>query len=474
MDPSLRLRTAGGESMNRYAATLIFALMLIVSLACSSARVDTYQESLEGKSKAIVSGVDDSRVSFEDKTEEVVGRAERLIEKNDKEGAVLDQRWYTLKRFGQHQEAIFSASHIVFYGGLENDVQAHLQKQYSSFVPIERDQEPGEIRLFFGKRTAAQHDLIIIGQRGNEVALKTIIRLIYLASFADDENKRKHRAKLQLFSKSLKVFMSSRTAQQEFIGFFAKHGISSPDTVMIGFIGDSRSLMKAAGIGDPEVYSDESLQVNWYKNANGRRVLLVSIDHNRIFASRSGELIEAIFKISGDSPPSVTFLGSGGAIDEPAIVGEIATPTIVLKGDPFPAVNYQGVVVHLIRNKAIAPSNIKTAHASVESVIVETTQWAHKMKMDRVRTVDQELFHIVDAVNSSGMGLKVAVFVGILLTDNVSSEAAANSNVTLEHAEETISKTISLRREFLSNVLTRLGILDRDRSGLDGQKEVAF
>lgn len=460
--------------MNRYAATLISALMLIVSVACNSARVDTHQESLEGKSKAIISGVHDARVSFEDKTEEVVGLAERLIDKNDKEGAVLDQRWYTLKRFGQHQDAIFSASHIAFYGGLEKDVQAHLQTQYTSFVPIEKDQEPGEIRLFLGKRTAAQHDLIIIGQRGNEVALKTMIRLIYLASFADEENKRKHRDKLGSFSKSLKVFMSSRSAQQEFIGFFARHGISSPDTVMIGFIGDIRSLMKGAGIEDPEVYSDESLQVNWYKNANGRRVLLISIDHNRIFASRSGELIEAIFKISGDSPPSVTFLGSGGAIDEPAIVGQIATPTIVLKGDPFPPLHYQSVVVHLIRNKAIALSDMKTAHASVENVIVETTQWAHKMKMDRVRTVDQELFHIVDAINSSGMGLKVAIFVGILLTDNVSSDAAANADMTLEYAEKTISKTISVRREFLSKVLTELGILDRDRSGLDRQKKVAF
>lgn len=63
---------------------------------------------------------------------------------------------------------------------------------------------------------------------------------------------------------------------------------------------------------------------------------------------------------------------------------------------------------------------------------------------------------------------------GVLLTDNVSSDAAANAGMTLEHAEKTISKTISLRREFLSKVLTKLGILDRDRSGLDGQKQVAF
>ena len=98
---------------------------------------------------------------------------------------MLDQRWYTFKRFGQYQDTIFSASQIVFYGGLENDVRANLPKHYESVVPLEKDQEPGEIRLFSAKHAPAQHDLIIIGQNGREVALKTIIRLIYLASFAD-------------------------------------------------------------------------------------------------------------------------------------------------------------------------------------------------------------------------------------------------------------------------------------------------
>ena len=320
----------------------------------------------------------------------------------------------------------------------------------------------GEIRLFSAKHAPAQHDLIIIGQNGREVALKTIIRLIYLAGFTDPERQRKYRDKLHSFKKSLKVFMSSRSARQEFVDFFAKHGVSSPDTVMIGFIGDTRSLLKAEGIHDPELYSDESLRINWFKNANGRKVLLVSIDHNRIYASRSGELIEAILAISGTSPPTIVFLGSAGAIEDPTIVGRIVTPTMVMNGDPFPAVQHRGVLIHLIRNKAVAQGRIQTAHASVENVVVETTQWAEGMKRDRVRTVDQELFHIMKAVNSRDSIQQAEIYVGILVTDNVSSSADANTDMTLEHAEEAIAKTASTRREFLRNILTDLRLLNRD------------
>src|SRR5688572_5157751 len=460
--------------MNRSAATLFSALIVIFLLACNSARIDIGQGSFTSQSNETIREFSEPRISFEDRTEELVGHAERLIAKNEKEGAVLDQRWYTFKRFGQYQDTIFSASQIVFYGGLEDDVRANLPKHYESVVPLEKDQEPGEIRLFSAKHAPAQHDLIIIGQNGREVALKTIIRLIYLAGFTDSERQRKYRDKLHLFKKSLKVFMSLRSARQEFIDFFAKHGISSPDTVMIGFIGDTRSLLKAEGIHDPELYSDESLRINWFKNANGRKVLLVSIDHNRIYASRSGELIEAILAISGTSPPTIVFLGSAGAIEDPSIVGRIVTPTMVLNGDPFPAVQHRGVLVHLIRNKAVAQGRIKTAHASVENVVVETTQWAGRMKRDRVTTVDQELFHIMKAVNSRDSTQKAEIYVGILVTDNVSSSADANTDMTLEHAEEAIAKTASTRREFLRSILTDLRLVKRDDIKSPQQKAIGY
>jgi hypothetical protein len=460
--------------MNRSAATLFSALIVIFLLACNSARIDIGQGSFTSQSNETIREFSEPRISFEDRTEELVGHAERLIAKNEKEGAVLDQRWYTFKRFGQYQDTIFSASQVVFYGGLEKDVRANLPKHYESVVPLEKDQEPGEIRLFSAKHAPAQHDLIIIGQNGREVALKTIIRLIYLAGFTDPERQRKYRDKLHSFKKSLKVFMSSRSARQEFVDFFAKHAVSSPDTVMIGFIGDTRSLLKAEGIHDPELYSDESLRINWFKNANGRKVLLVSIDHNRIYASRSGELIEAILAISGTSPPTIVFLGSAGAIEDPTIVGQIVTPTMVMNGDPFPAVQHRGVLVHLIRNKAVAQGRIKTAHASVENVVVETTQWAEGMKRDRVRTVDQELFHIMKAVNSRDSTQKAEIYVGILVTDNVSSSADANTDMTLEHAEEAIAKTASTRREFLRSILTELRLLKRDDIKSPQQKAIGY
>ena len=446
--------------MKPYAATLT-ALLVIFSLSCGSARIDTHRASRDDQSNAITA-LTEPNVTFEDRTDELVGRAQKLIEENAKEGAVLNQRWYTLKRFGQYQDAIFSASHVRFYGGLEKDVRAHLRRDYTSLVALEKDQEPGDIRLFSAKRESAPHDLVIIGQNGREVALKTVVRLIYLAGFADAERQRKYRDALRSFTESLTVFLSSRSARQEFIGFFGKHGISSPDAVLIGFIGETRALLKAQGIHDPELHSDESLRINWFKNANGRKVLLVSIDYNRIYASRAGDLIEAIFAISGPSPPAIVFLGSGGAIEEPSIVGQIVTPTMVLNGDPLPLVQDKGVLVHLIRNKAIGHASIKTAHASVENVVVETTRWAERMKSNRVRTVDQELFHIVKAVNSTANIQKFEMYVGILVTDNVSSNIDGNPDKTLEHAEETITKTADIRREFLKNILTELHILEPD------------
>jgi hypothetical protein len=456
--------------MHRYAATLFSAFILIFSLSCSSTRIETDQESLKNQSNAIVRGFNESPVTFEDKTEELVGHAERLIEKNEKDGAVLDQRWYAFRRFGQHQELILGASQVVFYGGLEDQVRRQFENHYTSMMPLEKDHDPGEIRLFIGRRQT-QYDFIIIGQNGREVALKTIIRLLYLGKFVDDETRRRHRDKLVSFSRSLKVLMSSLSPREEFLDFFRIHGINRPDTVIVGFVGDSRALMKNDGIVDAKLFSNESLRVSWYPDANGMTVLLVSIDGNRIYASRAGELMEAILQISGDRPPSMVFLGSAGAIDEPALVGKIVVPTVVLNGDPFPAPRPRGVLVHIIRNRANDKGRINTAHASVENVVVETTRWARQMITDRIKTVDQELFHIIDAINSSADGLKVPVYAGILVTDNVSADARTNTEMTLEHAEEMIAKTASARREFLSQVLASIGALAPEKGA--GRKQAA-
>ncbi|HET8564726.1 MAG TPA: hypothetical protein VFM35_12700, partial [Candidatus Binatia bacterium] len=277
--------------MKRYATTLFSALALILALSCSSWETvkwsgdpdgsfghgeswsHGYQTTYGHKPNEIRSGQHESRAFFEDQTREVVGHAQRLIEKNQKEGAVLDQRWYTLKRFGKQQDLIFGAANIIFYGGREDDLQMELEKQYKAVIPVEDDQEPGEIRMFRGQRKEGPYDFIIIGQNGKEVALKTVIRLLYMAKFVDEKTRQKYRDKLESFSKSLQVLMSSISAQQEFITFFKKHGISNPDVVMIGFSGDTRSLMRDRGVKDPKSYSDESLRVNWYADVNGMKVL---------------------------------------------------------------------------------------------------------------------------------------------------------------------------------------------------------
>jgi hypothetical protein len=445
--------------MKRSAATLFCALTVILSLSCNPWQAATR-----------LAGNREPRVSFHDRTEEVVSHAARLIENNQFEGAALNQRWYGLKYFGKHLELILGADKIIFFGGLERDVRTHLASRYASLDPVEENQDSGDVRLFTGKRPGARYDFVVIGQNGREVALKTIIRLLYLAVFTDDKTRAKFAPTVDSEKRSIQVFMSSVTPRQEYIAFFKKHGLDSPDAVMIGFSGDIRSLLNEEGISDPESHTDESLKVNWYPDASGKKVLLVSIDKNRIFASRSGDLIEAIFAISDAVPPSITFLGSAGAIDAPDRVGQLVTPMIVMDSSSDPASRQKGVLVHLIRNKAAAEGAVKTANVTVESVVVETTQWARNMKSRRIDTVDQELFHIVNAINSSAHAAKVDLFAGHVVTDNVSWNAQ-ETDLTLEHAEEVISSTADIRRQFFSKVLRKLGILKNEKSGLPNRSQ---
>ena len=147
-------------------------------------------------------------------------------------------------------------------------------------------------------------------------------------------------------------------------------------------------------------------------------------------------------------------------------------PAVVMNADPFPATERKGVVL-LIRNKAISERSTTTLHASVENVIVETFEWAAKMKQHEVRTVDQELFHIINAINSSANAPEVEVFIGILVTDNVSSNAKSDLQLTLQYAEAMISKTAGIRREFLTQVLTSIGAVNQDATPVSQQKKAA-
>ena len=439
--------------MKRHLVNLLTILTLGLSLSCGlgaqpgSSAIDTAQRPTV-----------QSLAGFEDQTQEIVGHAERLIEKNDREGAVLDQKWYGFRRFGKYQELFLGADRVLFYGGLEADIRSHIERQYLTLAPLDENQDPGDIRLFAGRLPGEKWDYIVIGQNGREVALKTMIRLIYMAKFADADMKQKYHVRLQAFSRSLRVFMSRVSARHEYLTFFNKHDIRNPDAVVIGFMSDARALMSELGFVNPETYSDESLRVTWHKNANGKKVLLISINGNRIFASRSAQLIEAIYEIAPDSRPLITFLGSAGAVDAPELVGKIVAPTSVTNGDPFPGVKDQGALVHLIRNRAADLVPMQSTHASVESVVVETTEWAKEIKSRRVKTVDQELYHVIDAINSSPRGAESQIYAGILVTDNIATDKSA-TELTLEDAEETIAQTANLRKQFLLNVFRQKGIL---------------
>ena len=124
----------------------------------------------------------------------------------------------------------------------------------------------------------------------------------------------------------------------------------------------------------------------------------------------------------------------------------------------------QGVLVHLVRNRAVGLVRLQSTHASIESVVVETTEWAKRIKSRRVNTVDQELYHVIDTIHASPRGAENDVYVAVLVTDNVAADVT-DIHVTLEAAEETIADTAKLRQNFFLNVFRAQGILKREGAG---------
>jgi len=116
--------------------------VLTVGLSLSCGTVGTISRT---RSAAPRSTAGQARPFFEDQTHQIVGHAERLIEKNDREGAVLDQKWYGFRRFGKYQELFLGAEKVLFYGGLEAEIKSHIQGQYLSLVPLDDNQDPGDI-----------------------------------------------------------------------------------------------------------------------------------------------------------------------------------------------------------------------------------------------------------------------------------------------------------------------------------------
>jgi hypothetical protein len=114
-------------------------------------------------------------------------------------------------------------------------------------------------------------------------------------------------------------------------------------------------------------------------------------------------------------------------------------------------------VAYLVRNRAEKIVPTKTAHTSVESMVVETRRWAAANKNNRITTVDQELYHLVEAINASPRGRSIQLFVGLLVTDIVPS-VKTRADATLQHAEQIIAHTASVRRRFLEKVFSEIGI----------------
>ena len=406
-----------------------------------------------------------SHGSFQDHTRKIVGEALTLINRNEHEGASLDQRWYAFRRFGKHLDQVLGAREVRFYGGRESEVLRLIADQYLSVSPLEPDQNAGDVRFFMARRETEDWDLVIIGHNGREVALKTVIRLAYFFRFMDERYERAYARGFYSFLGKVKIYLSSTPARQEFISFFQLYGITDADAVIIGFQRETRAVLKEAGIGCPERHSNDSLRVNWYANANGKKVLLVSINGNRIFASRAGELIEAIFETFRSPPRTLIFLGSAGAVASGQLVGQIVAPTVVVANDYFDPNQRSGKLAHIIRNRAAMIVPVKTAHTSVENMVVETVNWATANSQRRIMTVDQELYHLINAVSTSPHASNIKLFVGMFVSDNVSAIGEPHG-ATLQHAEDMIARTTAIRREFLGKVLAEAQIISNSSAAV--------
>jgi hypothetical protein len=73
-------------------------------------------------------------------------------------------------------------------------------------------------------------------------------------------------------------------------------------------------------------------------------------------------------------------------------------------------------------------------------------------------TVDQELFHVINAFNASPRASQIQLFVGLLVTDNVSA-TLGSPETTFQCAEDVIARTDAVRRQFFRNVFDQAGII---------------
>jgi hypothetical protein len=73
-------------------------------------------------------------------------------------------------------------------------------------------------------------------------------------------------------------------------------------------------------------------------------------------------------------------------------------------------------------------------------------------------TVDQELFHVISAFNTSPRASQIQLLVGLLVTDNVPATGFP-SETSLQHAEDVIARTARVRRQFFIKVLAEAGII---------------
>jgi hypothetical protein len=353
------------------------------------------------------------------------------------------------------------AENVVLYGGLEADVHEHLRSRYIAVTPFEENRDLAEVRFFAAYSSDDTWDCIAIGHNGSEVALKTISRILDITKSAGGEAER---SKVMPPAKQrLRVYLSSASPRTEYLVFFKKHGIRNPDVVAVGFMSDASFVLSEMGFPRPQTFSDESLRALWYPNVHGKKVLLISINGNRIFGSRIGELIEATFEIAPDSRPLMMFFGSAGAIDAPDLIGQILAPKSVMIADSvLPATH--GAPVHLVRNRAVDLVRTQSIHVSVESVLVETIEWVKNVKRQRINSVDQELYHFIDAIHASARSTETDIYAAVLVTDNAGM-SSPKSKGTLETAEDTIAETAAQRQNFIFDVFQRAGLSDGQRVG---------
>jgi hypothetical protein len=138
---AIAARGAQDNKVHKRHCTIFLAIIsAAICLSSGAFSEDQFTQSAWGnhrntayqQSDRVQSTANDFDGQFYDCTKEIVDRALARIDRNEREGAALDQHWYAFRRLGENLEQILKATEVRFYGGTEAEVLRAIASQYVS------------------------------------------------------------------------------------------------------------------------------------------------------------------------------------------------------------------------------------------------------------------------------------------------------------------------------------------------------